>query len=102
MSGMIEEPQARLADAELREREEQYRSIFESSLNAILIADQDGFIVEANPAACKKYGYAHHELVGLHGRVLVHPDFHDVVDEARHTIRAGKPFSRQVVGVRKD
>ena len=90
------------AAEQLREREEAYRSIFESSLNAILIADQDGFIVEANPAACQWYGYAHNELVGLHGRDLVHPDFHDVVDEARQTIRAGKPFSRQVIGVRKD
>src|SRR5947209_15199240 len=71
------------AAEQLREREEAYRSIFESSLNAILIADQEGFIVEANPASCKKYGYVHNELVGLHGRDLVHPDFHDVVDEAR-------------------
>jgi len=96
------EEQLREQAEQLREREEQYRSIFETSLNAILIADQDGFIVEANPAACKRYGYAHNELIGLHGRDLVHPDFHDVVDEARQTIRVGKPFSRQVIGVRKD
>lgn len=96
------EQELRKQAEQLREREEQYRSIFESSLNAILIADRDGFIVEANPAACTRYGYTHNELVGLHGTALVHPDFRDVIEESWQTIRAGTPFSRQVIAVRKD
>ena len=36
---------------ELRSREEQYRGIFEAGTNALLILDDEGAIVQANPAA---------------------------------------------------
>ena len=51
--------------SELREWEAQYRSIFESTSDALLILDQDGRIIEANPAACRLYGYSRGELIGL-------------------------------------
>ncbi|WP_297763440.1 PAS domain S-box protein, partial [uncultured Muriicola sp.] len=41
-----------------------YQSIFESSIEAILIVDQDGFILKANPASCKLFGYITGELIG--------------------------------------
>jgi PAS domain-containing protein len=47
------------AEQQLREREEQYRSIFEATTDAVLILDlEDGHVAEANPAACRLYGYA--------------------------------------------
>ena len=39
------------AEEELREREAQYRSIFESTSDGLLIFDFDGTIIEANPAS---------------------------------------------------
>lgn len=99
---MSEEAPLPSVDMELREREEQYRGIFESSLNAILIADLGGVIVEANPAACEMYGYEHDELVGLHGRALLHPDYQHVIDDALESIATGEQFSSQAVCRRKD
>lgn len=50
---------------ELRQREAQYRSIFESSIDAIMVADGNGMILAANPAAGQLYGRPVSELVGM-------------------------------------
>jgi len=52
------------AEDKLREREEQYRGIFESASDAFLIIEADGTVAGANPAACELYGYLEAELVG--------------------------------------
>ena len=64
------------------EQAEQYRSIFEATSDALTVFDLDGFIVEANPAACSVYGCTYEELVGLHGSVLTHPDNLPMMAEA--------------------
>ncbi len=43
---------------------EQLEALFEEALDAILIADEEGTYVEANPAACKLFGLPHSELLG--------------------------------------
>lgn len=40
------------------EKEELYYRIFEATIDQLCILDLDGFIVEANPAACQMYGYS--------------------------------------------
>jgi PAS domain S-box-containing protein len=40
---------------------------------AILAADQDGFITDANRAVCEMFGYAEGELIGLSVNLLVPP-----------------------------
>ncbi len=53
------------AEQQLREKEEQYRSIFEATNDALGILDlEDGHIVEVNPALCDIFGYSHDELIG--------------------------------------
>ena len=49
----------------LREKEEKYRALFESSQDAIFLEDRQGKIIEANDAASHMYGYSKEELVGL-------------------------------------
>lgn len=90
------------AEEQLREKEEQYRSIFEATTNALLISDLHGFIIEVNPAACEMYGYAYEELVSLHAAALVHPDIQHEIEERLQTIQMGGQFQTQSVGVRKD
>ena len=64
------------AEEQLREREEQYRSIFEAVTDSLTIGRQeDGQIVEANPAACKMLGYSYEELIGKFPAELVPPRF---------------------------
>lgn len=49
----------------LQNSEEQYRQVFDLSQNGILTYGENGTILMANPAACKIFGYANGELVGL-------------------------------------
>ena len=48
----------------LRRNEQLMRAIFEGPLDAMLLADDKGKYVDANPAACALFGLAHDELVG--------------------------------------
>lgn len=91
-----------LAQQELREREEQYRAIFESTTDALLIYDLDGTIVEANPAACRMHGYPHDELIGLSGTDVLHPDHHPLFEEFKRQVKAGGRYHARTVDLRKD
>jgi two-component system cell cycle sensor histidine kinase/response regulator CckA len=42
-----------------------YRALFEHARAAILLADDDARVVDANPAACRMLGYTRNELLGL-------------------------------------
>ncbi|HET9598565.1 MAG TPA: PAS domain S-box protein [Anaeromyxobacteraceae bacterium] len=44
------------AEKRLREQEHKYRSLFESSLDAVYVTRHDGTILDANPAACRMHG----------------------------------------------
>jgi PAS domain S-box-containing protein len=50
----------------LRVREYQLRGIFESVLDAITIVDEQGFYVDANPAASRLFKLPYAELIGKH------------------------------------
>ena len=60
---------------EIRAREQQLRAIFESSLDAIAIADDQGTYVEANPAACQLLGLPLSELLGKPIAAWMEPGF---------------------------
>jgi PAS domain S-box-containing protein len=53
------------AEERLREREEQYRSIFESTTDGIYIKEFGGRVVEANPAAFTMHGYTYEEFMAI-------------------------------------
>lgn len=48
---------------DLQRSEAYYRGLFDNALNAILITDNQGKFVEANPAACRLLGYTREELL---------------------------------------
>jgi PAS domain S-box-containing protein len=48
----------------LAEREEKFRAVFEAALEPMLLADDAGTYVDANPAACELFGLPREELVG--------------------------------------
>src|SRR2546428_371132 len=90
------------AEQQLREKEAQYRSIFEASTDGLIIRNMDGFVVEANPAACSMHGYAYEEFLGLHRTNIVHLEHHALVAEYMKAIQAGHTFQGQAVDLRKD
>ena len=58
-------------EAALRASELKYRNVFATVGDAILMLDsRDGRILDANPAACKLYGYSRDELLALRDRDL--------------------------------
>jgi PAS domain S-box-containing protein len=54
--------QMKRVEMALRESEERYRSMFDKSLEAILLTAPDGQILAANPAACKVFGMTEEEI----------------------------------------
>ena len=57
--------QRRVNELKLRESAQQYRSLFENSLDAIFLTVPDGKITAANPAACAIFGMSEEEFCRL-------------------------------------
>ena len=64
----------RLAEAALAASEHRYRLLFEQALDGIVLADDEGRYIDANPAACSMLGLTHDEVIGR--------SVHDVVVDA--------------------
>jgi PAS domain S-box-containing protein len=54
----------RAAQEQLRANEQLLRAIFDGALDAMLIADNEGRYVDANPAACELFGSSREALIG--------------------------------------
>jgi PAS domain S-box-containing protein len=105
LDGLVQQQAAERerVEAQLREREAQYRAIFESTLDGLVINDPDtGRIVEANPAAYRMHGYTYEEFMGLHPTAFIHPDYHAAFAAFLETARAGGRFQVRAVDVRRD
>ena len=89
-------------EAALRDSEARYRSIFESTTDAILVFDQDGQLVEANPNAYRMYGYDPGEFLGLPASKIIHPDFFHGFVNFRAGIEQDGLFVARSVNLRKD
>ena len=62
-STLMDISERKKAEHALRESENRYRSIFENSLNGILITNpENGQVVDSNPAACQMWGGSKDEL----------------------------------------
>jgi PAS domain S-box-containing protein len=104
---MLEQVQQRTlqfkqTEQQLREREEQYRSVFEATYDGLIILDLDGFYVEVNPAFCSMFGYTREELIGMHASVTTAPETLSILDDALKTFKIGRGFQTVGQGLRKD
>lgn len=78
----------KLAEKQLKESEEKYRSIFENSSVAILFSSPDGSILSANNFACSLFGTTETEICRIGKKGII--DFSDprlpaLLDERRKT-----------------
>ncbi|NCP39685.1 MAG: EAL domain-containing protein [Rhodoferax sp.] len=62
---------AQASEAALKTSEQQYRALFENSMDAILLTQVDGAIVAANAQACQLFGYDSTQMLQLHRNDLV-------------------------------
>ena len=81
---------------------ESYQTIFNSSIDTILIFNLDGFIVEANAQACKQYGYSHQEIIGLSGKDIVHPNYYTIFENIKSNVKKTGEFNAESVDMRSD
>lgn len=83
------------AEEELEEQQSRYKSIFNSTSDALMIFDYDGNLVEVNPAGHEMHGYKYGEMVGMHGTKIVHSSDHPKFIDFINTVKAGKRFTVQ-------
>ena len=70
---------AAYSNYELEKREHFFRTVFESSPDAIFVEDFEGNVLEANPAACRLHGLRREQLLGKNVSELVPADHRDFV-----------------------
>jgi len=92
----------RQAEDALREIEEQFRTVFDVTTDAVLIFTVDGEITYANPAACDMYGYSKEELIGLSAAKLIQPDYFHGFANFRRGIEEKKRFVAHSVNIKKN
>jgi PAS domain S-box-containing protein len=95
----------RQTELELRENEERFRSLVESTLDyAIFMLDPEGCVASWNPGAQRIKGYAPHEIIGRHFSTFYTPDAIAAEwpqHELREAARLGR-FEDEGWRVRKD
>jgi PAS domain S-box-containing protein len=82
---------------QIAQKEEQYRGIFENTIDALSIYD-----LEVNSATCKLYGYSFDECLNIQPTDFVHPNSLHLFAEGFNKLKAQQEFCCQAVIIRKD
>ncbi|MEX0675211.1 MAG: PAS domain S-box protein [Gaiellaceae bacterium] len=78
----VDVTEAKEQEARLRASEEQFRALFDTALDAIMIADDEGRCLDANPAACTLFGARRGCVIGSKLTELVAPEAREATDAA--------------------
>jgi PAS domain S-box-containing protein len=89
------------------ESEAQLRAIFRTIVDAIVVIDGEGRILDFNPAAERIFGYAAEEVIGQNVRILMpDPDSRQHDQYLKNYFQTGEPQiigkGREVTGLRKN
>jgi PAS domain S-box-containing protein len=86
--------------AELADREEQYRSLLETTFEGIVISEREGgAFIEVNPGAAKMFGYTPPEVTGMS---LIDFIAEDSREQLAYAVDAGAQQPLETLGLRKD
>ena len=77
-------------------------SLFDYAPDGIVIADTNGYYLDANPSMCQMLGYTHEELVGLHASQVVTPEEVAYIEPALRVVNSNANYHRQWKFKRKD
>src|ERR1044071_4550331 len=95
------------AERALRESEEQFRTLMQSAIDAIFLADSKGTVITCNQAARKMFGRALEEVVGQPFSVLVPERYRRVHPSGVRRVRFSEPSrligrTVELLGLRRD
>jgi PAS domain S-box-containing protein len=86
----------------LRQRESQYRDLFESMADAIMVLEPDGHFIEFNQVALDQLGYSREELLAMGPEKINPPDTGNLVDEVHARLRREGTATFETRHLRKD
>src|SRR5438445_662185 len=80
----------RNAESALRASEERYRRTFELAGSGLAHIGLDRKFIRVNRRLCEILGYPEHELIGMTGRQISHPEDLDVINKERKKLYDGE------------
>ena len=86
----------------LRTSEEQYRAIFNSTTDGLVLRDAGLRLVDVNPALLEMTGFTREETIGQERVLFAPPELHDRVREAYRRALAGEHVVYESDAVRRD
>ncbi len=89
-------------EAELRAREQRYRTLVEQAADGIFLADPQGNCLDVNPRGCALLGYTREEILRLNIRDLIAPESQAERPIMWEELRSGKTIISECLTVRKD
>ncbi|MCG6876126.1 MAG: PAS domain S-box protein [Betaproteobacteria bacterium] len=86
----------------LQSSEEQYRAIFNSTQDGMIMWDLAGGIVDINPAALAMHGYTRDEVARFEPSMFIPPESVEQYQRFLKEVATGKPFHVEAPAIRKD
>ena len=78
VGSMADVSERKRGEAVLRESEARHRSVLETAMDAFVAMDQEGRVIEFNPAAERMFGHARADVIGRElAEVIIPPSFRD-------------------------
>ncbi|HSR35811.1 MAG TPA: PAS domain S-box protein, partial [Desulfurivibrionaceae bacterium] len=87
---------------DLASSEAKFRTVFDSTNDAILIYSLDGVLLEVNELACLRLGYAREELIGRNAALIIAPPYAAMLPERIALLRAAGHALFETAHLRKD
>jgi len=88
-------------EMEISVTEDQFRSLFENSIDAVLLATPDGTVMAANAEACRIFGHTEEEICRLGRTGLIDPTDPRLPALLQERARTGR-FKGELTFIRKD
>ncbi|WP_353735965.1 MULTISPECIES: PAS domain S-box protein [unclassified Okeania] len=103
MSYYVDITECKKTEKKLKNSEFKYRAFMQDVGEAILIADLQGKIIEANYKATEILGYHREKLVQMHAKQIHPPEIHQkVIATILETAKNGKNVIPNILALRKD
>jgi two-component system cell cycle sensor histidine kinase/response regulator CckA len=102
LDNLAREEARQQAEQTRRASEARYRTLFECAPYGIVIADPQGYYLDANPLMCRMLGYTRNELIGMHASDIVLASEIQHIEPALSTIKTKTAYHREWKFRRKD